>query len=94
MPSSATVTHGKWLDRQHSHSSVRQRIRGRPRGPFGTAPAVDENLSGSSSGGVAAYHNTRLLEVRKTALQAAHWPRLGTLENPEFSTNSSDDVLY
>ena len=30
----------------------------------------------------------------KTALQAAHRPRLGTLENQLFSTNSSDDMLY
>jgi hypothetical protein len=30
----------------------------------------------------------------KTALQVAHRHRLGTLENPQFSTNSSDDVLY
>jgi hypothetical protein len=48
MPSSATVDPGEWLDRQHSHSSIGQRIRGRPWGPSGTAPAVDEDAALSS----------------------------------------------
>jgi hypothetical protein len=52
-------------------SSIRLKHRpahiGRPRGPSGTAPAVDENASRISGGGVAVHHDVgigALLEVR------------------------------
>jgi hypothetical protein len=48
-------------------SSIGQRIRGRPRGPSGTAPTVDENTGDLAGGGVAAHHDVgiaALLEVR------------------------------
>jgi hypothetical protein len=52
----------------------------------GTAPAVDENADHLTGGGVAAHHDVgvaALLQVRfKTALQAAHLPRFGTLQSP------------
>ena len=47
---------------------------------------------------VAAHHDVdvvALLDVRiEDHLQAAHQPRLGTLENQLFSTNPSDEMLY
>jgi hypothetical protein len=47
------------------------------RGPSGTAPAVDENPSGISGGGVAAHHDVgvaALLEVRIEGRFAGHAP--------------------
>jgi hypothetical protein len=39
-------------------------------------------------------HATGLGFGSKTVLQAAHRPRLGTLENQLFSTNPPDEMLY
>jgi hypothetical protein len=59
---------------------------------------MDENAGGISGGGVAAHHEVgvaALLEVRsKSVLQAAHRPRLGTLENQLFSIYAPDVVLF
>ena len=97
MPSSVTVTHGKWLDRQHSHSSIGQRIRGRPRGPSWTAPAVDENAGHLAGGGVAVHHDVgiaALLEVRIEERLAGRAPAQAVhLGESLFNTNSTDDML-
>jgi hypothetical protein len=59
---------------------------------------VDEVAGRISGGGVAAHHDVgiaALLEVRiEDRLAGRALARLGTLENPRFSTNSPDDMLY
>jgi Transposase IS116/IS110/IS902 family len=77
-PFSATVDPGEWLDRQHSHSSICQRVRGRPRV---TAPAVNESTGHLVGDGVAAYHDLAVAALLgvwiETVLQAAHVARGG-----------------
>jgi len=69
-------------------SSIGQRIRGRPRVASGTAPAVDENPSGISGGGVAAHHDggiAALLDVRIEDRLAGRAPaQLGYLGESPF----------
>ena len=79
-------------------SIIGQRIRGRPRGPSGTAPAVDEDAGHLAGGGVAAHHGIGIAALLKVGnedrLQAAHRPVWDTLENQLFSTNPSDEMVY
>jgi hypothetical protein len=87
---------GVTLDSYWDYPGWQQRWTG-TRSCRGTAPAVEEN-TGRISGGEVARAATLVLPPGSRSgskiSQAAHQPRLGTLENQLFSTNPSDKLLY